>query len=497
MGSATGFPTFSARDLEGSKEPFVGESQAVAVVANRYDGIDFPGDECRLLFVDQLPTATNLQERFFSTRVGAAVLLNDRVMTRLVQGFGRCTRGATDHAAVVVIDESVFSHLAAPDRRKFLHPELQAELEFGLEQSLGRGPDDFLENFDVFMRQGADWRDADAAIVELRGTKTQAPLLGSADLLAAVPHEVDYQYAMWAGRFLDALDAARSVLGSLKAPELRGYRALWHYLAGNAAFIAAQHTQLADDSAAREQYEKASRAVGSIPWLSDLARYAARDGARDSGQADRDALEVIERLEAAFEGLGSATNYRFDEAEARILKGLLDPTGAGFEAAHLELGALLGYDAGKVEADASPDPWWRATDRLCLVFEDHAAADSSSLLDATKARQAATHDNWVRQNVPLADDVQIIKILITPVTRVAIGAKPHLATVLVWPLDQFRAWAKHALGVLRELKRSFRERGDLQWQAEALDTYARASISPAALKALLEKASSSVSWTEG
>ena len=492
----TGFPTFSARELEETKGPFVEEQHAVAVIANRYDGIDFPGDECRLLMIDQLPTATNLQERFFATRVGASVLLSDRVMTRLVQGFGRCTRSATDYAAVVIIDESVFTHLAAPERRKFLHPELQAELEFGIDQSIGRQTGEFLDNFDLFLKQEREWREADAAIIELREGKTQAPLPGSPDLMAAVPHEIDYQYAIWSGRYSTALDAARSALGALRAPELRGYRALWHYLAGNAAWLAARHGQLADEAAAREQYDKAARAVGSLRWLSDLARYSKTVPANSKidEKTDSSDLEVIERLEAGFERLGSATNFKFDEAEARILEGLLEPSGKGFEAAHMELGSLLGYEAGKVEADASPDPWWRASDSICFVFEDHASASDAALLDAAKARQAATHDNWIRQNVPLAQEADVIKVLITPATRATTGAMPHLGAVLTWPLEKFRVWARDSLATLRELKRTYRERGDLDWQAGAIDAYQRASISPSTLKQRIVRESASVEW---
>jgi hypothetical protein len=493
----TGFPVFSAREIEESKVGFVGAPQAVAVIANRFDGIDFPGDECRLLFVDQVPNATNLQERFFSTRVGASALLNDRVMTRLVQAFGRCTRGATDYAAVVALTESLFSFLAAPERRTLLHPELQAELEFGLDQSLGRTPAQFLENLDVFLAQGAEWREADATIVEVRDGKQQTPLPGADDLFAAVSHEVDYQYAMWSGRYADALDLARSVLGKLRAAELRGYRALWHYLAGNAAWLAAQHGQISDPAAAREQYGKATRAVRSLRWLGDLARYVERDADRDDAPRPHPAdLAVIERLERVFEALGSATNHRFDEAERRVLDGLLHPGGEGFEGAHLELGRLLGYDAGKVETDASPDPWWRADDSICFVFEDHAGAGAGGLLDATKARQAATHDNWVRMHVPGTADAEIVKLLITPVIRAAPGALPHLAVVLTWPLDSFRSWLTQALAALRALKKTFQAPGDLAWQEQALEVYARYDMSPSALKARAERENAAVTWIE-
>jgi hypothetical protein len=314
--------------------------------------------------------------------------------------------------------------------------------------------------------------------------------------MRAVTHEVRYQYAMWAGRYTDALDAARSVLACLLAPELRGYRALWHYLAGNAAVRGNRSEQLHDEgAAAREQFRLAARAVDNVRWIADLARYVGVEKDPGDDARDLDALRVIERLEGTFVTLGSATNYRFDAAEQEILTGLLDPSGKGFEPAQVELGRLLGYDAGKVNADASPDPWWCAGETMCFVFEDHAGAGVGATLDATKARQAATHDNWVRANVVGAADAEIVTILVTPATRAAKGAVPHLATVLTWPLASFRDWAKGALSVLRELKKTFREPGDIEWQARALEAYRGAALSPKALKERAVAESGAMKWT--
>lgn len=78
-----GFSCFGKDALEGGKEDFVSSDRAVAVLANRYDGIDFPGEECRLLFVDNLSKATNLQERFFMEKMGAGLLYNERIASRM------------------------------------------------------------------------------------------------------------------------------------------------------------------------------------------------------------------------------------------------------------------------------------------------------------------------------------------------------------------------------------------------------------------------------
>lgn len=138
---------FSASDIEESKDAFVDSGNSVAIVANRYDGIDFPGDECRLLFIEGLPRAVNAQERFLMSRMGANVLFNGRVQTRIIQAIGRCTRSLEDYSAVVVTGDELPDYLADPRRRDYFHPELQAELWFGVEQSKEKTLNDFEENF--------------------------------------------------------------------------------------------------------------------------------------------------------------------------------------------------------------------------------------------------------------------------------------------------------------------------------------------------------------
>jgi hypothetical protein len=490
-----GFPVFGAKEIEGSKKAFIESDTAVAVIANRFDGIDFPGDECRLLVIDQLPQATNLQERFFSSRVGANILLNDRIMTRVVQGFGRCTRGATDFAAVVVTGESLFSYLIPKEKRGFFHPELQAEIEFGLVQSREKGEAEFLENLQIFLGRGPDWQDADASIVELRHGKTQVQLPGTEDLRAAVNHEVAYQYALWSGRYADALDAARSVLGLLRDDSLRSYRALWNYFAGNAAWLAHKHGGFSASSVATDYYRTAQKAVGTTRWLMELAKFAPLGEKLDKPSYLPASFSVIERLERQIEDQGVATNFKFDQAEAQILGRLNSKDEKEFELGHEQLGQMLGYDAHKIEVDASPDPWWQADESFCFVFEDHSGAKKTGIIDAKKARQAATHGNWIREHVPLNADAQVVTVMLTSVTKAKIGAVPHIKTLIVWPLEDFKQWAVEALGAIRDLRKSFSGPGDVEWKASALDRYRKLGISPDALRDRLTLISSSIKWT--
>ena len=130
------------------------------------------------------------------------------------------------------------------------------------------------------------------------------------------------------------------------------------------------------------------------------------------------------------------------------------------------LGRHLGFEAGKEESDASPDPWWSAGD-VTIVFEDHANAEPKATISATKARQAASHPDWIREHVPHLAGGTVLSVLVSPATKAKKGAMPSLARVCFWGLDDFRKWSEVALDAVREMRRTFAEPGDLAWKAEA------------------------------
>ncbi len=171
------------------------------------------------------------------------------------------------------------------ERREFLHPELQAELQFGIEQSKDLTAAEFLDNLKIFLGQGKEWNEADSYIVSLRHDLKQKQLPGTADLRKAVPHEVNYQYAMWEGDFEAALEHARRARAELQDPDLRGYRALWSYLAGAAAWLGYKEGRASLEPVARTHFGDAKNAAPGIPWLVALSRFTpapVEDSAVDS-----------------------------------------------------------------------------------------------------------------------------------------------------------------------------------------------------------------------
>jgi hypothetical protein len=483
-------PTFGPKELEKSKQSFVSTPSAVAVVANRYDGIDFKEEECRLLFIDGLPRAMNLQERFLVSRLGAGVLLDDRILTRVVQAFGRCTRTPTDYAAVVITDEELHTYLLNRDRRGFMHPELQAELEFGIEQSRAMARTEFAENVRIFLMQSEEWRAADDAIVSRRASLMQVALPGTDDLRAASSNEIDYQQAIWQHDYAGALEHARKVLTALTSSEVKPYRALWFYLAGSAAWLAAENGDERLRDVAASYFGQAAGASYGVRWLHALSRLPAAPATAAPPAARDDDLIValVERLESRLEKLGTVHDRRFDREEREILDNLAQREAKKFERGHELLGRMLGYDAGNKESSAAPDPWWIVDETFCFIFEDHSNAEPDSTLGADKTRQAVSHPKWVHAELAVRDDATVIPVLISPVLEVDRGAVPHLEGLYYWNIDEFRKWAKAALSTIRELRRTFTGAGDLVWRAQAISKYREASLNPDGIRAQVRPA---------
>ena len=479
------YPIFSARDLESSKRKFVKAPQGVAVVANRYDGIDLPDEECRLLIVEGIPSGESLQERFISVRLGASILLKERLRTRITQAFGRCTRSATDYSAVVVRGTQLNRFLLQESNQKLFSQDLQAEMQFGIEQSTGVNEEGFLENLSIFLDHGDLWDTADDDIVARRSDIAQPDLPARTKLEEAVKHEVGYQYSLVKMDFAGAVQKAQLALSFLSGDNLRGYRGLWYYLAGSAAEAAAASGSVEMAGVARRLFERATAAV-DIKWFASLAENVANPEKAGGMSQSTLTLSLIEGLETQFERIG---NSRRLEAKLKvILEGLNDVDAKRFEAAHLELGRLLGFEAANSSANAGPDPYWLVENSFCLVFEDHTnKKEPVGALGANKVRQAASHPDWIASNLSLCADSTVVPVLVTPCTLIETGALPHAKELLLWPLEDFREFARAAIVTIRKLFTSFQEPGDLAWRASACQVYEDENLTPQKLSELLRK----------
>lgn len=456
-----GHSIFTSDDIEKSKATFVSTDQAVAVLAGRFDGIDFPKDEARLLLIDDVPSMVNLQEQFIAKQLGATALLRDRVKTRVLQAIGRCTRSFVDTSAVVVTGSKLRDYLLDSDLTEELHPELQAEIDFGSFQSTDAESEELLQNFASFLALDRDWQSASSDISNQAAEMTQVLPSYLPQLQNCVRHEILFSEAMWRKDYSEAYEQAVQVLDLLTDPNLRGLRSFWSYQAGTAALLESElsprYIQLAKD-----QFSNASKA-SDISWLSSLRRLSS--SSENSAKISQDDNFQVNQIAKNFSRFGVKNNRNFNKEVLKVQKGLDDLE--HFEDSQVALGNLLGFTSDNSDATAAPDPWWTARE-FGIVFEDYAAGKDTSTFSPTKAKQAMGHINWLKFNRPECVDINFTTVIITPTNKIYHGALPQIIDSLIWPLKDYIKWVNDALAVLRKLKTSFRSDEDLVWRAECL-----------------------------
>ncbi|MFD2411711.1 DEAD/DEAH box helicase [Paenibacillus rhizoplanae] len=112
-----------------------GEITGPIVFANRYDGIDLPGDSCRVLVMNGLPSGASNYELFRASTLYGGTTITRMIAQRIEQGIGRGSRGAGDHCVVLLIGNDISAWVAKEANFRFLTSATKAQLDMGIEMS--------------------------------------------------------------------------------------------------------------------------------------------------------------------------------------------------------------------------------------------------------------------------------------------------------------------------------------------------------------------------
>jgi hypothetical protein len=412
---------FTADDIEADLDVFAAASDGALLLTNRYDGIDLPDEACRLVVLQDLPARGDLQERFLFTSLGAIEVLQERVRSRIAQGAGRATRNAGDFAVVVVLGADLLRFCSRREVQGALHPELHAEISFGLEESFGVSSVEMTENIQAFLDQSSEWQDVEQSIVIARGGLEREEPPGAAELSRAASLEVGAWLAAWQGEWERALELAREVIDALRGGRAsQRYAALWNYLAASWAARLADQSADSDLLAASDSYMEAARAAGrGTVWLSHLL--APDDAQRSFGGSDaEDPVDrsAVEGVAAAFARLGRSSAFDGLLTELRSSLGGTSPR--PYEQALVKLGGLAGASEtrGNGGADAAPDATWIFGDALWVGWEAKSDAKPDGELGATDVRQAGSHLRFIESEMDTAAPPGSLTVISSPQVRI-------------------------------------------------------------------------------
>lgn len=406
-----------AASIEEDLSGFISEKK-VTLLLERYDGLDLPGDACRLLILVDLPRGINLQERFLSERLAAGSVLRDRVLTRFAQGVGRCTRSDNDYALVFIYGSLLVDFLLKMENRSLLSSALQAELAFGLDLSRGRKTGDFQPLWRAFLSQSDEWREGESQIATRREQLTRQSDPISERLKQVVQDEVDYLYLLWGNNSQKALEKAVKVAEGLGGNETKGYRAWWYYLAAESAD---QIYRASDDLTALQTAENyRARAAACLPALSFFSRIRyERISREDPSQTKSDELLALaaENVKRGFETWGTAGSS-FEKMLAGVRTNLGSTEHKAFHQGLQGLGELLGFRAELPREQGNPDCLWAIGAHQYVVHEAKSEQNPEASIGINDVRQAQSHVDWVKNKKPQDDGTKILALIESPRSEV-------------------------------------------------------------------------------
>ena len=453
-------PTIRTGDAEGDLATFASAKTGAVLLANRYDGIDLPDDVCRLIVLTGLPAATHLQERFLHDTLDARRVLAERIRTRIIQGAGRCTRNVQDYAAVVVRGARLTDFCARDEVQRALHPELQAELRFGLDNS-EKADAPLLELLDSFFAQDGEWLEADAFIrtSASEASREQPEIVD--ELAEAAPFEVECWRAVWRGDLRRATELAQEAADHLAGGnELRPYRGLWLYLAASwAAELAAETGDDGDYDWARTLKKDAEGTAKSLRWRPRIAARSAPLPA--ASEFDERAARAADKAGQ----LGIRRGLAFESNLVEIERRLADDDAKHFELGLVALGELLGFEAERPKGSGAPDGAWRDGERAWLLSEAKTEAHPENPVSISEARQAASHYDWVKGQLGWEEPEQSLAMLISHKTFVDPPAADVAREVVLVEPGLIREIAARVIAVMREVRPRARSMTDEQLAA--------------------------------
>lgn len=437
-------------------------------VGGRFDGMDFEGDECRIVVVTTLPRAINLQEEFISSYLRDSGFMRRRLNQRIVQALGRCNRAENDFGVYFLADQRFATHLAREANRRGIPRNMMAEIDYAQELA-ERSDAEIASTVETFLAE--DFQAFDSALASLaKGLPAaqevdQAPDTASDEVIGWAALFDSENYAVAAERFERCWKATKNA-NLLEICALHG----WHW--SKALYLSGGLGDLSQRQRALQVLEEAITRGGRSSWFNRMRASLARAHADDAAHAKTMQSEYAEALLRRFDELleetgasGDRFQRRLDQIAMRLASDRHNEVQEGLES----LGKLLAFGASRPKHATATDCRWRGVFgnvRELFTFEVKIEHDTSTRISATDIGQA--HNQRARAEAEFGTAGYVVRsVIVTHLTEVSPDVVSSVGQLKIIP----RTAVIHLFEAVRTLLAEYRSR----WSLDDINERSRAA----------------------
>ena len=389
-------------------------------LAARYDGIDLPGDTCRVLVIDDLPTALSPLERFQWELLHMENSFRSTLASRIVQSFGRISRGLSDHGVVIVTGRELVKWLQLPRNQALLPEFLRKQLRLGLTLSQSAGTSDELSAYaDACLDRAKDW--LDSYNKNMRGA---VPVSGPAasDLkktCAVALAEAKFVEELWKREFQNAVLILQDVLdeGFDLSQSTGAWLSFWLGFASEMSGA---------DDIARTYYARAHAAQPNLPRRTPKV-------ADNGTPLPEQVVNIQEQMWIGHPHPSAVAIPKTMLSDMVALGGT--STAPQTEEALRCLGQYLGLESSRPDKEfgTGPDVLWIGKEGYAVCMELKTDKETTSQYYKKEVSQLHDHIQWVKDSHEISG---ILPIFVGPVLQVHHDANPS-ANMRVVELKDF------------------------------------------------------------
>ena len=399
------------------------------ILAARYDGIDLPGDTCRVLVLDELPRGAGPLENFLWERLNMQNSLRGMLATRIVQSLGRISRGMSDHGVVVLTGNGLAEWIRLPRNRSLLPTFLQKQLEIGQRVSQQASEIDELRSAALAcLSREPGWIQAYTDHMRDVPLDTASDDLEMALRIALA--EVDFGRSFWQRDFQRAANILNEIMQD--AFEFSQYTAAWLLLWMGFAFEMA-----GDPLSASQSYRRSFSTNSNIP----------RETPTSSAPPESVPQQVLNVAEQLRVGSLPSVSIRLPRTIVRDLTPLSTrATVRQVEEALRSLGEYLGLDSTRPDNEfgSGPDVLWISENGSALCMEVKTCKQATSLYRKKDVGQLHNHIQWVSDRHAV---LQTIPVFVGPLLP-ASGDSSPTEEMKVVELQQFARLGQRLVSTL-------------------------------------------------